>query len=115
MRIDICPILEEAEKLIRAIEAKSWHHSVKAAHACLCAMPDPAWAEEVPGMAVYGPGEQLLNGHINILRAHVMAAMLAMLDPDGSWEVADEWPPPTKLKAAFHAMGGQLRQAADSA
>jgi len=99
MRLNLPPILTEADKLIAAIEAKSWHHSVNAAHACLRAMPSPAWAESVPGVAQYGIGEHEAHRAVNLLRRLVMTAMLAFTDERKSWEASDEWPKPTGLRS----------------
>jgi len=100
MRIDLAPILSEADELIAAIEVKSWHCSVNAAHACLRAMPSPAWAEATPGLAQFGPGEWEANQAVNLLRRLVMAALMAFTDERRSWEASDEWPKPTGLRAA---------------
>ena len=105
--IDLQKILTEAENLIDAIEAKSWHHSVNAAHACLCAMPSPAWAEREPGLAVYGPGEAELNRAVNVLRKYMLQCELAMIDPDRFWESdAPQWPSPTGLRNILETMFG---------
>ena len=114
--IDLARILTEAENLIAAIEAKSWHHSVNAAHACLCAMPSPAWAEREPGLAVYGPGEADLNRWVNRLRSHVMRTMEALTDPERSWESIDPWPRPVTLRHIVNSLTGRpiAQEAIDS-
>jgi len=107
MSINLQEILTQAEKLTEAIEAKSWHHAANAAHACLCAMPSPAWAESEPGLAKYGPGEASLNDWLNMLRRYVLQASLAFVDPDRSWEATDPWPTPYGLRRILAKLTGR--------
>lgn len=106
MRLENLPeVLIEAERLISAIEAKSWHHSVNAAHKCLCVMPSPAWMEDAPGLAKYYGNEPEANRWLNRLRRNIMGCLISLLSEDRSWEATDDWPPPVNLKWAV----GELR------
>ena len=107
MRINLALVLTEATNLLNAIEAKSWHHAVNAAHACLSAMPSPAWAEETPGYANYSPGEIEATDLCNRLRMVVMQWMAILSDPRSSrsWEKNDDWPDPKSLRAILRETG----------
>ena len=61
IRLDIATPVSHARQFLKAVEKKSWYHAVNAAHACLCSMPSPSWAEEAPGLAKYYMGENEAN------------------------------------------------------
>ena len=106
MRIarDLPFIIQQAEKLLAAIEAKSWHHACNAAHACLCAMPSPAWAEFEPGVATYYFDESEANAALNDLRCNVCVWLSSLASNTRSWEASDEWPQPKRLKLAIEGL-----------
>lgn len=110
MRLNLAPIIEHAEKLLAAIEVKSWHHAVNAAQACLEAMPSPAWMETEPGMASYSPFEGEANRWLNILRTNVCGWMGQLVNPDRSWEASDKWPEPNGLRLAMENLKGFVVQ-----
>jgi hypothetical protein len=78
-------------------------------------IPDPAWAEEVPGLAKYYFGEAEANAALNVLRANVCVWMANLVNPDRSWEASDEWPPSSRLQAAVEALRCFLPQDAPTA
>ena len=104
MRLDLLPILDSASKLAEAIEVKSWHHACNAAHACLCAMPSPAWAETEPGAATYYFSEAQANHLLNQLRQAVMLWLATLVDSSRTWEASDEWPQPKRLTVAIASL-----------
>ena len=112
MRIKLAPILDDASRLSEAIESRSWYHACHAAHACLCAMPSPAWAEPTPGLAQYGIGEYECNQELNLLRAQVMAWLAALIRADRTWEVDDDWPEPKNLRASMQRLLAYLPEEA---
>ena len=104
MRIDLPPILLAADRLLAAIEAKSWHNASREAHRCLCAMPSPAWAEETPGAAVYYFDEAEANRALNDLRCNVCVWLSSLASNTRSWEATDDWPQPKRLKMAIEGL-----------
>lgn len=110
MRLNLAPIVEQGSRLLEAIDTKSWHHSVNAAHACLQAMPSPAWMEGAPGLAVYGIGEHDANDRLNTLRRNVLVRLLDFLDPNKTWEANDPWPEPIYLRKAVDRLAELVPQ-----
>ncbi len=89
--------LNEADHLIRAIEAKSRSRAQNHAHRLLCALPNPTWAETAPGLTIYHGNQQELAQKIEILRYSALTWLRALIDPTKDWEPSAEWPRPENL------------------
>lgn len=108
MNADLGQIIRLAEATLGGVEAKSWFRAASASHRCLCAMPSPTWAEQVPGVATYGPGDRELHQALNALRYTVLTWARAFVHPGASWELVDTWPEPTALREAIEGLKGFL-------
>ena len=53
MRVDLVPIVEQAQALLSAIEAKRRGPARDAAHRLMCALPLPSWADPSPGVSIH--------------------------------------------------------------
>ncbi len=106
MRLDLAPIIEETERLLAAIEDKSWHYACNAIQCALCAMPSASWMEREPGIATYTPLEGEANRWLNILRSGLCKWQMELVNPDRTWERSDDWPAPKALQLAVENLKG---------
>ena len=101
MRIDLEPVLAQAQTLITAIEAQSQSRASHAAHVLLGILPDPTWAETAPGCLIYYGDERDVDAALNVLRRHAMT-WLGWLTEERA--PSDEWPKPKRLAEAIQSL-----------
>jgi hypothetical protein len=100
LRVDLVPIIKEAEALLIAAEEKKRGPARDAAHNLLCALPRPSWADPEHGMTIlYGP-EQQIHPILEDLRFSALT-WLKWLHTD---EARTEWPPPAFLTMTILAL-----------
>ena len=104
MRIDLVPILAQANALVEAIRAKSASKASSAAHNLLCRLPDPTWAETAPGMRIYYGAEQDIDNRLNMLRYSAMKWLGWLITPDTDCEPNHQWPEPNTLSQSILAL-----------
>lgn len=107
MRIDLDPVIEQAQTLLIAIEAQSQSRASHAAHVLLCMLPDPTWAETAPGCRIYYGAERDADAALNVLRRHAMT-WLGWLTEERS--PSDEWPKPKRLAEAIQGLAAFIPQ-----
>ena len=101
MRIDLAPIIAQAETLVAAIESKGRSRSAHAAHMLLCVMPSPCWAESAPGCVNCSMDEYTAIPRIEALRFSALCWLALLINPDKMLEPDDEWPTPIVLNEAI--------------
>lgn len=101
MRLDLAPIIDQAQMLLTAIRAQSQSRASHAAHELLCKMPSPIWAETAPGCLIYYGFEREADQAMNVLRHNAMM-WLRWLTEDR--QPGDEWPQPKRLTEAIQSL-----------
>lgn len=101
MRVDLAPIVKQAEALLAAIEAKQRGPARDAAHRLMCALPIPSWADPAPGVTVMYGIEFHASEGIEMLRYSAARWSLWLHD---NGEPGDEWPPAVVLGEATHLL-----------
>ncbi len=97
MRIDLAPVIEAAETLVKAIELEQRGPARDAAHLLICTMPMPSWGDPAPGVTIlYGP-EVEIAPDIEVLRFSA-CTWLKWLASD---EINRKWPEPEVLRATI--------------
>ena len=104
MRIDLTPILLEANWLLAVIEDKSMSRARHSAHQLICSMPSPCWAETATGCAIYYGNEADMNEALNTLRINAMVWLAWLLNESIMSAPDPEWPTPRKLSAAIQKL-----------
>ncbi len=101
MRIDLAPIVTEAQALLDAIERKQRGQARDAAHRLMCALPIPSWADPAPGVTIlYGPEKEVAQP-VEWIR-HSTATWIKWLVDNG--DPGSEWPTPAMLTEATRAL-----------
>ncbi len=104
MRVDVASIIEQANKFLEAINAKSRSRARSEAHKLLCALPDPTWAETVPGCSIWYGDEINDAEQIEGLRYIALTWLRSLISNTRNWEPTAEWPEPDHLVKAIRGL-----------
>lgn len=114
MRVDVEPIIKQADLLCIAISIKSKSRASHEAYELLGVIPNPCWAESAPGCTIHYGDESIVAPKIEALRYSALTWLRALIDPTLDWEPTAEWPQPDNLVGAIRDLSAFVPQNASS-